>query len=98
MLELATRLDARLVGRAPLGISWLVLQDRSPAEAADALAELRAELAPTPCVLLDAPAELRRQVDPWGPVDPALTELTRRVKERFDPAGACNPGVFVGGI
>ena len=98
VLELATRLGARLVGRAPLGISWLVLHDRSPDEAAQALAELRAELAPAPCVLLDAPEELRRRVDPWGPLDPALTVLTRRVKERFDPAGACNPGVFVGGI
>ena len=98
VLELATRLGARLVGRAPLGISWLVLHDRSPDEAAQAVAELRAELAPAPCVLLDAPEELRRRVDPWGPLDPALTELTRRVKERFDPAGACNPGVFVGGI
>jgi len=24
--------------------------------------------------------------------------LTRRVKERFDPAGICSPGVFAGGI
>ena len=53
---------------------------------------------PPPCVLLDAPAELRGHVEPWGPVDPAVAELSRRVKERFDPAGRCNPGVFVGGI
>jgi glycolate oxidase FAD binding subunit len=98
VLELATRLGARVVGRAPLGVSWLVLDDRSPAEAEQALAELRAELSPISCVLLDAPEELRSRVDPWGPVDPAVAELTRRVKERFDPAGVCNPGLFAGGI
>jgi glycolate oxidase FAD binding subunit len=98
VLELATRLGARVVGRAPLGIFWVTLQDRSPEEAESALAELRAELAPLPCVLLDAPAELRGRVDPWGPADPAVAELSRRVKERFDPAGLCNPGVYVAGI
>ena len=98
VLELATRLGARAVGRAPLGTFWLVLCDRSPEEAESAIAELRAELAPAPCVLLDAPAELRGRVDPWGPADPAVAQLSRRVKERFDPAGRCNPGVFVAGI
>jgi glycolate oxidase FAD binding subunit len=98
VLEAATRLGARVVGRGPLGVSWLGLTDRSPEEAADALAKLRAELAPAPCVLLDAPAELRARVDPWGPLDPDAVELMRRIKERFDPAGLCNPGAFVGGI
>jgi FAD/FMN-containing dehydrogenase len=27
-----------------------------------------------------------------------LLALMRNVKRRFDPASACNPGVFVGGI
>jgi glycolate oxidase FAD binding subunit len=48
-------------------------------------------------VVLDAPAEVRAAVDPWGertgPVD-----LMRKVKARFDPAGVCAPGTFVGGI
>jgi FAD/FMN-containing dehydrogenase len=48
-------------------------------------------------VLLDAPAELRAAVDPWGVDGPAVA-LARRVKQRFDPAGVCNPGIHVGGI
>jgi glycolate oxidase FAD binding subunit len=49
-------------------------------------------------VLLDAPVELRRTLDPWAASDGPALELMRRVKRRFDPAGACNPGVFVGAI
>jgi glycolate oxidase FAD binding subunit len=82
-----------LVGRAAFGLSWLTLPDGEAVEA------VRRELAPAPCVVLDAPAELRERIDVWG-VAPAggAVDLMRRVKERFDPAGACNPGVFVGGI
>ena len=49
--------------------------------------------------MLDAPEELRREVDPWGMdgASPAV-ELMRRTKERFDPNGVCSPGVFAGGI
>ena len=49
-------------------------------------------------IVLDAPADLRRELDPWGPLDAASLALMRRIKARFDPANACNPGVFVGGI
>jgi FAD/FMN-containing dehydrogenase len=41
--------------------------------------------------VLDAPRELREQVDVWGREQ---TPLMRRVRERFDPAGVCNPGVL----
>jgi FAD/FMN-containing dehydrogenase len=37
-------------------------------------------------------------LDPWGPVDEVRLALMRRVKQRFDPRGICNPGIFVGGI
>jgi glycolate oxidase FAD binding subunit len=92
LLALATRLGARVVGRAALGLSWLVLEDRSPEEAAAAVEELRRELSPSPCVVLDAPREL--QVDRWGPLDPGVLALMRRLRERFDPAGICNPGLM----
>jgi glycolate oxidase FAD binding subunit len=49
-------------------------------------------------VLLDVPDALRGEVDPWGAGSGPALELMRRVKARFDPVGACNPGAFVGGI
>jgi glycolate oxidase FAD binding subunit len=92
--DATTRLGGRLVGRAAAGVHWITV-DR---EAASAVEELRRALAPSPCVLLDAPPEVRDAVDPWGPIDAGALELMRRVKERFDPAGVCNRGVFAGGI
>ncbi|MDQ1498386.1 MAG: glycolate oxidase binding subunit [Actinomycetota bacterium] len=64
---------------------------------AEAVEELRRRLAPAPCVLLDAPAEVRAMLDPWGG-ETGPVALMRKVKERFDPAGVCAPGLFVGGI
>jgi glycolate oxidase FAD binding subunit len=91
-------LGGAMVGRAALGLSWITLEDRSPDEAAAAVERLRSELAPAACTVLDAPAGARERLDPWASVEgPALT-LMRRVKERFDPAGICNPGLFVGDI
>jgi glycolate oxidase FAD binding subunit len=97
VLRAAEGLGGGVVGRAALGLCWLSL----PASAgAEAVRELRSELAPSACVLLDAPEGLRAGLDPWG-LDgrggPAL-ELMRRTKQRFDPQGVCSPGVFAGGI
>ena len=90
--------DATLVGRAALGLSWIVLPPAAPGELVTSIARLRNVLGPSPCVVLDAPAYVRAHLDPWDhPEDPSLV-LMRRVKERFDPARICNPGIFVGGI
>ncbi|MFV9673225.1 MAG: FAD-linked oxidase C-terminal domain-containing protein, partial [Acidimicrobiia bacterium] len=35
-------------------------------------------------------------IDPWG-TPPASIEIQRRIKEAFDPAGICNPGIMPGG-
>jgi glycolate oxidase FAD binding subunit len=83
-IRAAERLGGSLVARAAHGLAWITV--------AEGVEELRRELAPSPCVVLDGD-----HPDPWG-AEPAATELMRRVKERFDPARACNPGVFVGGI
>jgi glycolate oxidase FAD binding subunit len=98
LLAVAKRLRASVVGRAALGLSWIRLEDRDPAEAADAVAELRTELAPSPCVVLDAPPEVRERAGVWNVAESPALELMGRVKRRFDPAEVCNPGVFVGGI
>jgi glycolate oxidase FAD binding subunit len=81
-----------LVGRAALGLSWVWL----PEPSREQIESLRRILSPSPCVVLDHPQSL--EVDPWGPVDPAVVALMRRVKEHFDPAGVCSPGVFAGGL
>jgi hypothetical protein len=59
---------------------------------------MRRTLSPAPCVVLDAPPEVRERIDPWGVEDGPELKLMRRAKERFDPRGICNRGVYVGGI
>ena len=98
ILGAAERHGATLAGRAGSGLCWLGLEGREAAELVAAVADLRRELEPLPCVVLDAPEEVRAALDPWGPVDDRTLALMRRVKQRFDPQGSCNPGIFVGGI
>ncbi|HEX8104419.1 MAG TPA: FAD-binding protein [Solirubrobacteraceae bacterium] len=94
VLRAADVVGARVVGRAGAGVAYVTL----PLADAEAVRTLRAELDPAACVVLDAPQELRAALDPWGVPDGPELELARRVKARFDPAGVCNPGIFIGGI
>jgi glycolate oxidase FAD binding subunit len=84
-----------LVSRAAHGLSWITLDSGDLVRRA---AGVREALAPRPVVLLDGPAELRRELDPWGPVDDGALVVMRRLKERFDTARIFRPGAFVGGI
>jgi glycolate oxidase FAD binding subunit len=108
----AQALGGTLVARAGLGLAWIHLpagpsagddasalsdQDRQSASVTEAIEDLRRRLAPAPCVVLDAPTEVRAALDPWGDETGPIT-LMRKVKERFDPAGVCAPGMFVGGL
>ncbi|MEA2375447.1 MAG: glycolate oxidase binding subunit [Thermoleophilaceae bacterium] len=97
-MRAADRAGGSLVGRAAGGLSWMALPLSSATDAAATLEDLRRELSPSPCVLLDAPPDVRERVEVWGVGDGSAVELMRRVKQRFDPAGACSPGAFVGGI
>jgi glycolate oxidase FAD binding subunit len=84
--------EATVVGRAALGVSFVELEP-------EAVPMLRAELpAGSHGVVQDAPAAARASIDVWGADESPTLALMRRVKQRFDPAGVCNPGVFVGGI
>jgi glycolate oxidase FAD binding subunit len=85
VLSAAGRLGGRVVGRAPAGISYVRLADRSAADALAAVEQLRRDLAPASCVVLDGPPELRASA--WRPLDDGVARLMARVKQRFDPAG-----------
>src|SRR5699024_8232679 len=87
VLRAADSVGASVVGRVALGLSWV----RIPEPTADKVAELRSALTPSACVVLDAPRELREEIDVWGREPSALMQ---RVRERFDPAGVCNAGVL----
>jgi glycolate oxidase FAD binding subunit len=98
VLQAADGVHGTVVGRAGVGLSWVALGPRSEADAVGAVDELRAALDPFPCVVLDAPPEVREKVDVWGTSNGPAMELMRRVKSAFDPSHVCNPGVFVGDI
>jgi glycolate oxidase FAD binding subunit len=93
VVRAADALEGTLVGRAGLGLAWVTLPG-----GADAVRRLRAELAPAPCVVTDGPEDVRAAVDPWHTDSAEPLALVRRLKERFDPTGTCNPGLYVGGI
>ncbi len=92
VLALAERVGASLVGRAALGVSFMTLN-------VNQIATVRAALPPgSGAQVLDLPQSARGAVDPWGiPAGPEL-ELMRELKRAYDPAGVCNPGLFVGGV
>jgi glycolate oxidase FAD binding subunit len=92
LLHAAERHGAALVGRAAPGLSWLRLEDRPAAAVVAVVAGLRRDFS---TVVLDAPVEVRERLDPWGPRDARALALMARVKERFDPAGVCAPGVLL---
>ncbi len=95
VLRTAQEADASLVGRAGLGLSWITLPGQDTGGLVAAIEDLRRRLHRFPCVVLDAPSEVREKIDVWGE---DAHPLMRRVKARFDPENVCNPGLFVGGI
>jgi glycolate oxidase FAD binding subunit len=93
VIEAVRSCGGSLVGRVALGTSFAALDP----EAVSGLGQRLPDGAGS--VLLDGPRGLRVSFDPWGAErDGAAQALMRRVKDRFDPAGSCNRGIFVGGI
>jgi glycolate oxidase FAD binding subunit len=92
------RMGGSLVGRGALGVLWAELPGDDPQDLVGRIEELRHDLDPFPCVVLDARRGVREKIDVWGGNQDSSVELMRRIKARFDPQGLCNPGVFVAGI
>jgi glycolate oxidase FAD binding subunit len=94
-----TGLTAHLRGSVAVGAVSVGLAGATDAHAvARCLAGLR-ESAPSfggTVVLLEAPGDLKDDLDVWGPV--GGLELMRAVKRQFDPERRLAPGRFVGGI
>ena len=92
VLRIADEAQATVVGRATLGLAYLTLDVPQIAPVREAL--------PTgaSAVALDLPGAARGAVDPWNVAEGPELELMRELKREFDPAGVCNPGVFVGSI
>jgi glycolate oxidase FAD binding subunit len=89
------RARGSLVSRAAHGLSWIALDGGELARRAGGI---RDELQPRPVVLLDGPAGVRGELDPWGPVDAGALQVMRRIKERFDTHRIFRPGAYLGGI
>jgi glycolate dehydrogenase FAD-binding subunit len=102
-LEMAARgsdVRWRLVGRATVGALCAIVPGAPTALGAALIPRLREAVAPFGghVIVRRGPRELRRAIDPWGPLDPPAFELMRRIKHEFDARGVLNPGRFVGGL
>jgi glycolate dehydrogenase FAD-binding subunit len=94
-IRVTERAGGTLVSRAAHGLSWIALDAGDLARRAT---DVRDGLQPRPVVLLDGPAGLRRDFDPWGPIDAGALQVMRRIKERFDTHRIFRPGAYLGGI
>ena len=89
VLRAARAAGASVVSRAALGLSWIALA------APTRIAAIRDALKSRACTVQDGADRMDK---PWPAIEPGLLALLQRVKMRFDPAGAFNPGIYVGGI
>lgn len=76
-----------------LGVSALPIAARLVERVRGAVAEVGGH-----AMLRRAPAALRREIDPWGPLEPGPLALMRALRDEFDPRRVLNPGRFVGGL
>jgi glycolate oxidase FAD binding subunit len=89
----------RVTGHAGIGVTYVGLSggdEESRSQVVEELREIWLRRGGS-VVVREAPPAFKERVEVWGPIGTRL-ELTRRVKEKFDPRGILNPGRFVGGI
>ena len=97
VLESAREAGATLVGRARSACRGCASTARPTTPPRPASASCASGLRP-PRSRSRTPRPPCEDPSPWGPVDPARLALMSSVKDRFDPTGACAPGLFVGGL
>ena len=79
-----------LVSRAAHGLSWITLDS---GDLVRRVGGVRDALDPRAVVVQDGPDELRRELDPWGPLDAGALVVMRRLKERFDTTASSVPAL-----
>jgi glycolate oxidase FAD binding subunit len=84
---------ARLSAHAGSGVLWVGYDGE-----ASVVSALRLDVARYDggVVVVEAPGEVKRSVDVWGPVRGVT--IMRRIKAQFDPENRMAPGTFVAGI
>ena len=95
-VEQGHQVGCRVQGSGGSGVLMAILSGESVEDVAPAVGRLRAAATGGSAVVLQAPDDVRAQVDSWGPV--GGLDLMRRVKDEFDPDHRFAPGRFVGGI
>jgi glycolate dehydrogenase FAD-binding subunit len=95
VLAAARDAGVRARGSAGTGVLYGTVAPDRAAAAVAALRPLCVERGGS-LVVLDAPADVKSELDLWGPV--GGLDLMRRVKDQFDPDHLLAPGRFVGGI
>ena len=89
----------RITGHAGTGVTYVGLSGGDEDARAGVVEELREiwQRRGGSLVVRDASPAFKERVEAWGHIGSRF-EVTRRVKEKFDPRGILNPGRFVGGI
>jgi glycolate oxidase FAD binding subunit len=91
----STNLSPAIVADVAAGAIWIGSKETHSAAARFAQLRSKAARHKGHVVLVDAPADVKRDLDIWGPT-PAAFFLMRRIKQQFDPKRLMNPGRFVG--
>ena len=92
-------ITSRITGHAGTGVTYVGLSGGDEEARAGVVEELREIWLRRggSVIVREASPSFKERVEVWGPIGTRL-DLTRRVKEKFDPRGVLNPGRFVGGI